>query len=727
MDLLQLPAHILLEIISYLSPRELTRCQLVSRGWRGFLTNTQVSSILLRLNFPYCREMRLINAARGLALGKGGPRTMSHNFRVELQTVDREPSDLTAAFATVARRYHNLRRAEPFSVDKLIMASANDPFQQVFRWKSVQGWDRYLRFDKAQGLFQAPDPMWWYSQEDGVLVYPVKTVGGTEAEPGNAFTGFVYELFDLETNQHTVIPFDVRNKIIRRVRLSHGVLIFDWAEAMPYRFNFGQEIHRHFATALDVVRVIAPLGIAGPKWTWSVKFRSEWKIHGVGFILSDLDRFFSAHTPNHYAVYSHRESPDPGVFPQIMEELSVWDISSPSPNPPSSVANNGNQNQVVAAGASGTGLSLLGAPPSTASTSSQIHLQPQSQNNNGTGTRSDDNATGGEGGTEPGTRQQVPSGPVLIRRLQERGLDFYRILQGNTPKLRHLAFDKHNVFFIEEDHCFARGYHVGEPAKQSHMVKSTGIPIVPFGTTDDGGPDSIPRCRRLFGPHWVDICGAEGDRLANVCRHVSPLKTPWGLRQVPPHPDMCLPPLQGDEEYEEYTTSSDESNDSSYSDESSSSDGSDDGTTAVLKTTYPWPSELRRLGLWPWNEADTTATPPTRWPGYAPCWRHDVFPFLTVAQVLDFGARVRISARVWLMYTVVEAPLVTLNVPPPGPRRQDDDVDIDDDDDDEPRRPEMVELHPDWVHHMMAAGTMAGDERWIIGQDNSGRIAILRF
>ncbi|KAK1768409.1 hypothetical protein QBC33DRAFT_514018 [Phialemonium atrogriseum] len=581
---------------------------------------------------------------------------MSHNFRVELQTVDREPSDLTAAFATVARRYHNLRRAEPFSVDKLIMASANDPFQPVFRWKSVQGWDRYLRFDKAQGLFQAPDPMWWYSQEDGVLVYPVKTVVGTEAEPGNAFTGFAYELFDLETNQHTVIPFDVRNNIIRRVRLNHGVLIFDWAEAMPYRFNFGQEII-----------VISP-----PRWMF---FGSEWKIHGVGFILSDLDRFFSAHTPNHYAVYSHRESPDPGVFPQIMEELSVWDISCPSPNPPSSVANNGNQNQVVAAGASGTGLSLLGALPSTASTSSQIHLQPQSQNNNGTGIRSDDNATGGEGGTEPGTRQQVPSGPVLIRRLQERDLDFYRILQGNTPKLRHLAFDKHNVFFTEEDHCFARG-----------------IPIVPFGTTDDDGPDSIPRCRRLFGPHWVDICGAEGDRLANVCRHVAPLKTPWGLRQ-------------GDEEYEEYTTSSDESNDSSYSDESSSSSGSDDGTTAVLKTTYPWPSELRRLGLWPWNEADTTSTPPTRWPGYAPCWRHDVFPFMTVAQVLDFGARVRISARVWLMYTVVEAPLVTLN----------------------PRRPEMVELHPDWVHHMMAAGTMAGDERWIIGQDNSRRIAILRF
>ncbi|KAI1365023.1 hypothetical protein F5Y08DRAFT_305102 [Xylaria arbuscula] len=99
------------------------------------------------------------------------------------------------------------------------------------------------------------------------------------------------------------------------------------------------------------------------------------------------------------------------------------------------------------------------------------------------------------------------------------------------------------------------------------------------------------------------------------------------------------------------------------------------------------------------------------WPGWAPCWRHEEFPYLTVSDVVDRQAGVRIVARqCFTMETLSSFVSPQMNT-----------------------RTEAEEEHHEvrfademwrklvWTCHIQ------GDERWVVGEDDHGDITIIRF
>ncbi|KAK7969791.1 F-box domain protein [Apiospora saccharicola] len=116
------------------------------------------------------------------------------------------------------------------------------------------------------------------------------------------------------------------------------------------------------------------------------------------------------------------------------------------------------------------------------------------------------------------------------------------------------------------------------------------------------------------------------------------------------------------------------------------------------------------------GNAVSTLPPPSynksTWPGYAPCWRHEEFPYLTVSDMKDALAGVRVVARQCFM---VEALSVFVM-----PRISVEDEDADD------GNPEARFADEMWTE-LMGKGRIYGDERWVVGEDAEGRITIVRF
>ncbi|KAK8095403.1 hypothetical protein PG999_013425 [Apiospora kogelbergensis] len=103
------------------------------------------------------------------------------------------------------------------------------------------------------------------------------------------------------------------------------------------------------------------------------------------------------------------------------------------------------------------------------------------------------------------------------------------------------------------------------------------------------------------------------------------------------------------------------------------------------------------------------------WPGYAPCWRHEEFPYLTVSDMKDALAGVRVVARQCFM---VEA--LSVFVMPRISIEADEDADAD------TENPEARFADEMWTE-LMGKGRIYGDERWVVGEDAEGRITIVRF
>ncbi len=70
--------------------------------------------------------------------------------------------------------------------------------------------------------------------------------------------------------------------------------------------------------------------------------------------------------------------------------------------------------------------------------------------------------------------------------------------------------------------------------------------------------------------------------------------------------------------------------------------GASDGGMALGRGGCGKNSHWRRRG---WNTRTILLPQPARWPGWAPCWRHEDFPYLTVTEMVDLAAGVRIAAR----------------------------------------------------------------------------------
>ncbi|KAI2466362.1 hypothetical protein F4781DRAFT_405907 [Annulohypoxylon bovei var. microspora] len=379
-DLTDLPSDIFLLISSYLSPQDCVLCRRVSRQWFKAFTNVDASWNFMRWHFPRSREMRLAAEEQG------------------------DKPDWTRIFAQVARRYFYLRSAKPRLVEKVdVMQESigrNGPF------KGVKPWDRWLTWNDNTAIFQDKDPTW--TMDDGLLVYQ-------EAISGQHIA------YDLETRHRFPVPFDASDKTIRRLRLTCGLLIIEWCERNPFQSVNLVIAHRHFATAFDVLRQSSSSTLPSPSEgnpAWHITFRSEWKIHSLGLPLDSDDRFFSAHTSTHYALYLWQQIPSSWTIIPI-EELTIWDISKPSAYRPS--------------------------------------LDP------------------------PGAKKPAPDsseqGPTVVNKFSTLDLDFMNLRQGGTPSFREILLDDANVYVHEEDHRWLVGQQASETQPRHHRVRCTGIPF----------------------------------------------------------------------------------------------------------------------------------------------------------------------------------------------------------------------------------------------------------
>ena len=782
MDLTDLPNDLFLCILSYLSPEDAILCRRVSQAWSATFTSQAISFHLLKWHFPRSREMRLAAAAAGSIryTGLESAEVLYHDLDVELQLeveqLRRDGKDWAAVFAAVASRYHHLRVAKPRAVEKIpVLPDTNDVGSErgtpraLWRFHGVATWNRFLRLNDRTAAFHYPDPVWSYGQGEGLVVYPGATsrppcemasagrgVNGVD-EPGR----YTYQARDLATGHEVAVPFDTTGKVVRRVRLAAGVLIFEWAEALPYhRLNEREMVHRHFVTAFDVVRrkpssSVTPLRgneqaaapappppppPPPPPWIWEVTFRSEWKMHFLGLPLNRADRFFSAHTATHYAVYLWRPNRSPWGEDDPLETLLVWNISEPSEYRPSLDPS----------------VTVDGQKPSYSPAVTELSTQLASQSLVG-GDRSSPatwapSTPAQEASSSPHSSSrdacdQNRRGPRVARRMSWGDLDFYGVRQRDTPRLRSLALDERNLYVVEEEHRWADGQHSSLSPPRVHTVKCTAIPIAPGSEpSGNGGHDGRELDSRnpelllpVQGPRWVDECGANGDVKMSFC---------WRASGAAYRDRAALP--------------------------SASIPGLDDarGIVPFLSRGQPPPPPSNARGdpghfIWGsgLGQGGLAAMPrsPPRWLGLAPCWRHEDFPYLTVSEMVDSAAGVRVTARHCFMLETLSVhvrPSLYVKGPfggasaaggggsggargdkPTSPLSNAGSVTKGDESGgrygskggdggaaaSEGPRSEEVEFDDELWGELMARGQIYGDERWIVGEDQRSNITVVRF
>ncbi|KAI0489549.1 hypothetical protein F4859DRAFT_155668 [Xylaria cf. heliscus] len=99
-----------------------------------------------------------------------------------------------------------------------------------------------------------------------------------------------------------------------------------------------------------------------------------------------------------------------------------------------------------------------------------------------------------------------------------------------------------------------------------------------------------------------------------------------------------------------------------------------------------------------------------KWPGWAPCWRHEEFPYLTISDVVDERAGVRVAAR---QCFVIEA-LSSFVLPKISLRADSDEG-------------HEVRFADGMWKQLLGKGKIMGDERWVVGEDSNGSITVAYF
>ncbi|KAK3181443.1 hypothetical protein K4F52_007305 [Lecanicillium sp. MT-2017a] len=411
MGLTDLPYTVFVEIVSHLSARDAVAAQRISRDVRAALTRNEISITLILIHFPRSIEGRKL---KGL-LEKGDDAVL-------------ESVDWSAVFDRTARRYHHLSIAVPRRTQTVRI------LQDADFLRGVTPWNKFLKLDDKTADLHYWDTTWTADPAEGLLVYPADQL--------------CYILLDIQTGTETEIPFRIHGKKCRRVRLSHGILIFEWCEEQPsHPLNDREAAHRHYATAYDVERRGADVVTPHQTCDLRVTFRSEWKMHYLGLPLSHQDRFFSTHNKTHYAVYIWQPTRSPWGEDQPLERLIIWHLGNKSNYMPSQ---------------------------------------------------------------DPGdqSRPQDDDGPRIVMRLVNSQLEHWGIRQNNTPSLRELQLDDctwdaqegsacGQLFFVQEEHRWSTGPHSSHSPPRLHHVKTTGIPICGEGPrwvdecgSAGGGPSS---------------------------------------------------------------------------------------------------------------------------------------------------------------------------------------------------------------------------------------------
>jgi hypothetical protein len=214
MDISAFPTDIFFLIVSYLEPQDLILCRRVSQSWLKAFTESNLNRHLLKSSYPLSREVRNIES-------NGDDEKDDEN-------------DWPSIFSTVAARYYYLRRGWPREIHRFKLAKSLDE-PAWSRNYPVAPWERYFIIHHKYS-FHYEDTLWTY--EDDLLVFP-------SAEKQS------YVLLDLERQKWLLINFD---QIVRRIRLKDRVLVVEWCEADPFhQLNEDEMVHRHFATAYDLV------------------------------------------------------------------------------------------------------------------------------------------------------------------------------------------------------------------------------------------------------------------------------------------------------------------------------------------------------------------------------------------------------------------------------------------------------------------------------------------
>jgi len=96
-----------------------------------------------------------------------------------------------------------------------------------------------------------------------------------------------------------------------------------------------------------------------------------------------------------------------------------------------------------------------------------------------------------------------------------------------------------------------------------------------------------------------------------------------------------------------------------------------------------------------------------REPGFAPCWRHEEFPYLTITEAVDAEAGVRYCARHCFMLETISIS-VKPKVHMTGPGYE-------------------ISLRDDLWQQLLGKGSICGDERWLIGENLDNEVVIFHF
>ena len=409
-DLPDLPTELFLAITSFLDPIDVVRCRLVSWPWHREFTDESFLRDILSIDYGETRDVRALLELEA-EYGVNSPRgdDFCHCNDIWRETFDR----------VIARR-QALKSGKPRFVTKRDLGNRMTEFlgkQANVRHSHFQiaPWIRHHQIPRPQGMGAAVptdllETEWTY--DSGLLVYPVMAEIQT------------YVLLDIEQDTLSVVPFDTNDRIVRRLRLKHNILVFEWAEREAYhQLNEDEEVHRHYVTAFDVLSVKDPFPWLSQR---QMIFRSEWKLHYLGFPLSAQDRWFSDHSTTHYAVYIWQTNRSAWGENEPIESLLIWDISQPSSHHPSGDQSDG---------------------------------------------------------------CQVPVRPQLVKKLSYLDLEFLTTRQRDTPFLRRLALDGSACLYFFEDGCSREsGLHVGHGYQEGRRndrevvwERVVGIPILGAG------------------------------------------------------------------------------------------------------------------------------------------------------------------------------------------------------------------------------------------------------
>ena len=326
LDLPDLPTDLFLMVTRYLESIDIVRCRLVSKQWyKEFVNEYFLRDILLR-EYGQAREVRALSDVE-----------IDHTVDRPTDIILGYPRDVwKRTFDRVIARRQALESGKPRSVTKHDLRGG--PTSLIGKQVEVRNyhipvfpWNRYLRMPGQHrgskpylGLEdQAPTDLletkWTY--DSGLVVYP--DVAEIQA----------YVLVDIEKDTLSIVPFDMKGRIVRRLRLKHNLLVFEWAEKEPYHgLNAFEDVYRHYVTAFDVSSAEESF-----PWLarWKITFRSEWKLDHFGFPLSMQDRWFSDHSASHFAVYIWQTNRSPWAEHEPIESLLIWDISQSSDYRPS--------------------------------------------------------------------------------------------------------------------------------------------------------------------------------------------------------------------------------------------------------------------------------------------------------------------------------------------------------------------------------------------------------